>query len=66
MNLRPRIRNLGLTPRVTFHSSETDSDVETFGHYILKWLIGRSNDMTREEDQVGGDVTLASNLAVFM
>ena len=66
MNLRSRIRILALTSRVTFHSSETYSDIEAFHHYILKWVIGGSNDMTREEDQIGEDVTLASNLALFM
>ena len=34
--LRSRIRNLGLTSRVMYHSSETDSYVEAFGSYVLK------------------------------
>lgn len=66
MNLRSRIRNLCLISRVKFYSSKTDSDVEAFGHYILKCLIGGSNDVTGEEDQIGEDITLASILALFV
>lgn len=50
MNLKSRIRYLDLISRVKFHSSETDSVVEAFGHFILKELIRRSNNVTREED----------------
>lgn len=66
VNLRSRIRNLGLTSRVTFYSSEPNSDVEAFGRYTLECVIGGSNGITMKEDQIEGEVTLASNPALFM